>query len=680
MFSRISTWRAVPIAALAVFVLPSIANRAAAHTPSTEERQAAERRAAEFPACSRAAGLAASAAVDPTDDRDFDVLHYDLQVDVGEAAISGTVLLRAVPLVDGLSEVVLDLYDTYAITSLTSSSHGVAGQSRADHFVTISLAQPAALADTIEITIDYNGTPPDIGGHVAQPPFTWGSRNGHPVIFTLSVPNRSGTWWPCKEQLEDKATIDIAATVADSLVVASNGVFQGTDPAGPGRLTFRWSHRIPVVPYLVSLAIAPYEIQRDTASIDVGGTPVDVPIEYYVYPADTAKARFDFERVPEAIEVYSGLFGPYPFWSEKYAMAEIPWSGGMEHQTCVSLGDRFVKGNRSDEKIYVHELSHQWFGDWIAVRTLGDIWMNEGFATYCEALWEEHLGGLPAYLEKMQRLDPFPPPGSTDFDGTILDPSPLYGTTPYQKGAWVLHMLRFVVGDEDFFEILRTYADQQGGGNGSTEEFRAVAESISGRSLAVFFEQWLTTPGRPLYAMEWTSTPAAVGYETRVTIQQQQPQWSVYEMPIELELVDERGSEIVRVENTEREETFVFQQPVETTAVFFDPAGWILKPTELYPMTVPSEAVVFRILRPNPMTTDAAITYRLNVAGRVTLTIFDVFGRRVRTLVDDTQSARDHTVSWDGSGEHGEPVGKGVYFLELVSGKTREQRSVTKVD
>jgi aminopeptidase N len=650
-----------------------------AHTPETISLPEPE-----HASCRRAEILARTRTLDPSDDRDLDVLHYDLSIDVGESDISGTLTLRALPLVAGLSTVVLDLYDTYTIDALASSSHGVASSTRAEHFLTIQLANAAALGDTIDVAVTYRGTPPVVSGFIAQRPFTWGTHGqgteSAPVIFTLSVPNRSGTWWPCKEQLEDKATIDIAATVDAALVVASNGVFQGSEPAGPGRTRFRWSHRIPIVPYLVCLAISNYVVQSASATIDVNGTPEAVPIEYYVYPEHAALAAVDFTRVPEAIEFYSSLFGPYPFWSEKFAMAEIPWSGGMEHQTCVSLGDRFVRGTQVDEKIYVHELSHQWFGDWVAVRDLRDIWINEGFATYCEALWEEHLGGSEAYFEKMRRLDPFPPPGSTDFAGTIWDPSPLYGTTPYQKGAWVLHMLRFAIGDEAFFETLRTYLDQQAGGNGSTDEFREVAEAISGRSLATFFDQWLMVEGRPLYAMEWESNPSGLGYETRVTVQQQQSQRSVYEMPIHLGLVSEGGTTFEVVENTERLQTFVFEVTEPTTAILFDPENRLLKPTSLYPLVQPSEIVAFRRVLPNPMAADAAITYRLNVGGRVRLTIFDVAGRIVRRLVDSSLPAQDHTIVWDGRRDNGEAAAQGTYFLELRSGGTRESRVVTKVE
>lgn len=362
----------------------------------------------------------AQRATDPAafDDRGYDVQHYDLAVDIEGGVITGAVTITANALEDGLTDVTLDLYDAYAVSNVASASHGVASVSAKATSVTITLAAPVAKNDAFDVSLDYAGTPPDVGGPVAQSPVTFdthgdaGAGTEAPVIFTLSVPNRSGTWWPCKEQLEDKATIDLAVTVADTLVVASNGVLQSVTTPAPGRATYHWSHGHPIVPYLVSLAISNYTVLTDEAPILVSGVPDTVAIEYYVYPELVADATVDFERVPESIAFLSDRLGPYPFRDEKYGIALIEWGGGMEHQTCVSVGRSFITGTQTYEWLYVHELSHQWWGDWLTIKDLREIWLNEGFATYAEAMWEEYRFGRDAYLAYMRSLDPFPPPGS----------------------------------------------------------------------------------------------------------------------------------------------------------------------------------------------------------------------------------------------------------------------------
>lgn len=625
----------------------------------------------------------------PTDDRGFDVQHYVLEVIANVNHVDGHCTIELEPTVDGLTEVVLDLWDTYTVDVVSSGTHGVAGTSRGDNFLTVTLDTPADPGETVEVQVFYEGTPPDVGGPVATPPFVWSEHGTDedgtlaPVAFTLSVPNRSGTWWPCKEDLEDKATIDVSVTTpSPELVGVSNGLFLGYTEAG-GLRTYHWTHSYPVVPYLVSLAISNYELITETVTLDVDGGDVFVPLDVYAYPEHADQVATDFARMPDAIRFFSDAFGPYPFRDERLGYAIVDWSGGMEHQTQISLGSRFIKGTGADENIFVHELAHQWFGDHIALRDLRDMWLNEGFATYCEALWFEEADGPEAYFARMRALDPFAPPQGSGFRGTVWDPAPLYGTTPYNMGAWILHMLRWVVGDDAFREILPTYVtEREVDGNTSTEEFVAVCEDVSGMELDGFFDQWLYAEGRPNYAMRWSASPGTGGeYDVVVDVQQQQNgAVPVYVMPLELVVETGAGADTVVVQNDERNQRFTFSVVGEPTSVELDPGFRVLRNRPLASFQIPEAAAVLRTIRPNPMLASTRFEFTVYEDSPVRLRIYDVHGRLVRTLIDDVRDPREHSVVWDGRDDAGHRLGAGAYYAELEADGRTESRRVVKVD
>jgi len=619
------------------------------------------------------------------DDRGYDVRIYTLhltEISIDEGTIAGSVRIDATATIDGLSEFVVDLHNDYDLGEVLSQSHGVANVSHlTDAKVRVLLDQPANLGENIDVTIPYSGTPPTDDQTGFGPAFAFKEHGLEdegtlaPMIYTLSVPDRSEEWWPCKDDLRDKAMIDISVRVPEIYFVASNGVLLGVDDEGDGTVTYNWreSHLIPT--YLVSLAISNYDVFADTGRIAVDADSVDVPLPYYVYPEDRADAEYSFERVPEMVRHQSDTFGPYPFWDEKYGQAQIQWGGGaMEHQTCTSLSMSMidsVNSTRPSEWIYVHELAHQWWGDWVSLADWRDVWLNEGFATYAEALWFEHLGGMDDYHAYVaNEFDIFPPTAGRYVEfflsGTVYDPSPLFGWTPYRKGALILHMLRHIVGDDDFFEIIRTYGERHGEPDGEvveTADFVAVAEEISGRSLDAFFTQWVYHPGRPHYRYEWGTTRAGGGYDVTLWISQLQTQYPVFEMPIDV-LVETTGGDVLfTVSNNRREERFTLHVDDEPTAVVLDPENWVLK--AVFPRRGISTLATLRAPAPNPAQGSSRITYVLGRESDVLLRLYDGQGRIVRTLVDAQKQAMEHAVVWDGRNDSGYRVASGIYFVKL---------------
>ena len=272
------------------------------------------------------------------------------------------------------------------------------------------------------------------------------------------------------------------------------------------------------------------------------------------------------------IATYAGLFGEYPFVAEKYGHAQSLYGGGMEHQTCSSLPI-------FNETIEAHELAHQWWGDLVTCRDFHHIWLNEGFATYCEALWAEAIGGAAAYHEELSFNRWFGPRTiyvpDVSIESRIWDP-----WLSYNKGSWVLHMLRHVLGDTAFFAALRHFYVQYAYSTATTEDFRDVCEAVSGRDLDAFFQQWIYGEYYPRYRFDWTSAPVGGGHDVALTLRQIQS-WQLFRMPIDVTVTTAGGERTFVVEDSLASQGFTLHVDAAPTAVAVDPDGWILKALEL---------------------------------------------------------------------------------------------------
>jgi len=591
------------------------------------------------------------------DQSNFGVQHYHIALAIDASA--GTIAGRVTAVVEATTAagtLVFDLVDGLVVDSVLVGGAPQAFTHQND-LVTITLSTPLSQAEQADVTIVYSGapdTPNDVIGNVAAFNFET-TRAGNPVIYSFSAPTFARAWWPCKDVLDDKATAHLVVTVSDTLIVASNGVLQQTIDNGDGTQEVTWAVSNPVATYLVSLAISNYDVFTHYYRY----APTDsMPVVYYVYPEDRADAEIDFAPTVPMIQFYSGLFGQYPFVDEKYAMAEFGWSGGMENQTCTSYGARFLTGDNRYDRIIAHELAHQWWGDMITCGDWRDIWLNEGFATYCEALWFESTRGRQYYMDYMDGLRwPFGP-----FPGTIYDPDYVYNTTVYDKGAWVLHMLRWVMGDQDFFDAMRAYAADVrfAYGNAVTRQFQEVCEGYYGSSLDWFFDQWVYSEGEPAYTYYWKKSGSGAGQQVDVRISQTQD-GLVYRMPIEIVLEMPTGDMRVTRWNEVRNQTYSFETMEPVTGVSIDPDGWILgDKTQGKRGDLPALAVT-----PNPFNQDTEISFQTSTSGWVSLVVYDVTGARVKVLQDGPLPPAFHIILWDGRNDTGAPVAKGVYYLDL---------------
>ncbi len=488
----------------------------------------------------------------------YDVHHYRLELDLDPTAewLTGTVLTGARVLSPSLDTVELHL-DTDLTVSAVRVGNTPCLFTHQGGILTVTLDRAYTQDEDLAVSVDYAGDPGGLS-------FFWSRADGQPMIWTLSEPYGARSWWPCKDLNTDKAdSLDVVVTVPAELTVASQGLLRSLTDNGDTR-TFHWHSDYPIATYLVSLAIHPYVQWSDWYTPLDGGDPM--PVQFFNYPSHLPDYIPSYSLTVPMLGTFALAFGEYPFLDEKYGHADCQIGGGMEHQTLTSIGFDF-------EDLISHELAHQWWGDMVTCADFGHIWLNEGFATWSEAYWAEQQYGRDAYLEYMDVASYFGP-------GTIFVEDPLTqpifdGGLSYDKGSWVVHMLRGVLGDEDFFAGLALYRANHLYGSATTEDLQAALESVSGRDLEAFFQQWIYGEYFPVYALDWAPGPG-MG-EITITINQVQDNGPIFTMPVPLHIVTEHGPVDVTVENNQASQAFVVEVPGPVLGVALDPDHWILR-------------------------------------------------------------------------------------------------------
>jgi aminopeptidase N len=594
---------------------------------------------------------------------EFDVLHYDLHVelDFDTARIAGTVGVTARSLTPSLGTLTLDVWDGLTVTAVSNES-GPLPYAQVGHSLLVTLDRAYAVDESCRAVIDYQGTPVEagFGSFVFD---THGSAAAAPVASTVSEPFYARTWWPCKDVPGDKATATIEIVAPDTLVAGSQGTLAAEEDLGDGRRLWRWEEQYPVATYLVSLVVSNYQTFGETYVPAEGDS---FPLLHFAYPEHLSAAQTDFSVAPGMLDVLIPLFGPYPFSAEKYGMAEFPQFVGMEHQTLTSLASALVTGAHAYDEILVHELAHQWFGDLVTPADWSEIWLNEGFARYSEALWTEATSGEAAYRAYMDGLD------AGTFLGTIQDPADLFGNTVYNKGAWVVHMLRYVLGDGIFFPSLRRYLTENAYGNAATTDLEAACEEESGEDLGWFFGPWLYTRYRPSYSYWWTSVEEAGSWQLLLHVDQVQEGTGLFPMPLELRATTAAGDTLLTFWNDAWSADYAWTLPQEVTATALDPDDRVLKwveevapPADFASVSAAGPAAAVLSLAPpfpNPTHGPARITLRLPAAGNVDVGVYDARGRRVGGVVEGWLEKGTHVLDWNAD------LPAGVYFVRASGG------------
>ncbi len=519
--------------------------------------------------------------------QEYDMRYYHIELDIDHIArvIYGRVGLYGTVQVASLDTIKINLLNSLTVDSIYNET-GNLPYTHVDDHITVYLDQAASMGEPFNFTVVYHGTPSSSDGFLG---FSFSSHNGLPLITTLSEPMGARSWWPCNDIPRDKVdSVDMIATVDTSLVVSSNGLVQSDTNNGDGTHTVHWKSRYPIAPYLISLAIHPYAVWFDYYHY---GPNDSMPIEFFVYPDQDQYSRPYFDSVvARMIQILAVKYGQYPFIDEKYGCTHFDWGGAMEHQTNTSTTSSSFGYSQA---VVVHELSHQWWGDMVTCSDWHHIWMNEGFATYSEALYFEALYGTAYYHNYMNNFE-YTAGGSVYIQDTTSIWS-IFSALPYDKGGWVLHMLRHVVGDSLFFQSFANYREQYKWSHASTEDFQAVVEATTGRDLDWFFQEWIYGQYRPTYRFSYLTEPdPGGGWRTYLHIRQAQmtdPQ--VFTMPIDIELTTAGGSETQVVFDDSRDQDFILHTDQEPTTLLLDPDRWISRSSsyENYTLHIVSDSL-----------------------------------------------------------------------------------------
>ncbi|MFK8045996.1 MAG: M1 family aminopeptidase [Crocinitomicaceae bacterium] len=445
----------------------------------------------------------------------YDVHFYklDLNVERTTTDISGEVEIHATVLASSLNLFLFELHEDLTINSIfvnginsTFIRNGSAVE------VPVNFAQN----DNVEVAVNYGGLPPN----QATNPLAGGGINngfsnswGNQVTWTLSEPFSAYEWWPCKQSLTDKADSVYVYLTTDSINKAgSNGVLKQVIDLGNGKHRYEWESLYPINYYLISLSVAKYVDYSVYAN--PAGAINPVLIQNYIYdnPATLPNFQNEIDNTVDFLEHFSTLFGLYPFYEEKYGHCMAPFGGGMEHQTMTTQG-------WFEDGLTAHELGHQWFGDNVTCATWADIWLNEGFASYTEYLMEEQFnpGDEDAFMQNVHNNVMSQPGGSVWVEDSLNTGRIFNGRLTYDKGNAIVHTLRFLVNnDAVFFDILKAYQTQYGGGTARVEDFKIIAENLSGLDLTNYFNEWYYGEGFPTYSIKYVGT----GSETIVQVSQ----------------------------------------------------------------------------------------------------------------------------------------------------------------
>lgn len=497
-----------------------------------------------------------------------DVIHYHLQLSVTPAAgwLRGTNTITVDSLTEGLSTFRLRLHQQLDLGNV--SVDGVrASTSRLDAATfEVSLPNPIEAGETFVVRVEYSGYPPHDGSAVM-----FRNRAGAWEASTLSQPWYAYLWWPVKDDARDKATAEIDLTVPSDLRGVSNGRLEDVVNAGSDVRSYRWRTDYPTAPYLYFFAATAFNSFTDTFIYD----DVSMPLEFYIYPEqDSAAHRHEWLLVKDMLASFSDRFGLYPFTAEKYGIYQFPYNGGMEHQTSAGQGGFW-------ESLTAHELAHQWWGDLVTCATWNDIWLNEGFATYAEALWEEAKAGQYVHQAALTAAMAARKPLNAQGSVYVPDPSSVARIfshdLSYLKGAWVLHMLRGTLGDEEFFATLAAYRHTYAFQAVTTMDFRGIAEAVAGVPLGWFFDQWVYGYGVPRYTYGHQQFEVNGKHYLAVAVGQEQGAGlPPFRMPLRFRVVGGGSDETVTLWNWAVQQHYLLPVPGPVDRVEFDPDLWVL--------------------------------------------------------------------------------------------------------
>ena len=494
----------------------------------------------------------------------IDILQYKFGIRLNDSndTIDGTAIVKLV-VKESLSSFHLDLVSQNAngkgmkvknVVSVGKSANAFIFKQDNDKLI-IDLKQAVKTGDTLEALINYSGIPAD-GLIISK------NKYGHRTFFSDNWPNRGHNWIPCVDDPGDKASVEFIVTAPSHYQVVSNGVqIEETSLADDKKLT-HWKEELPIPTKVMVIGVADF-------AVNLAGT-VDncIPVSSWVFPENKNEGFYDYAQATGILNWMINYIGPYPYKKLANIQSKTIF-GGMENASAIFYFENSVTGKQQQESLLGHEIAHQWFGNTATEKSFAHIWLSEGFATYMTHLYMESRYGTDSLNKRMQIDRNEVILFVKNFSKPVVDNNKNYmqllNENSYQKGSWVLHMLRRELGDTVFRKAIRTYYATYAGKNADTKDLQKIFEQVSGKNLAIFFDQWLYKPENPKLKITWNYAEK----EKLVLLTVEQLQKDVFVLPLDIGI--DGLSRAERLTVNKKTETFRIAVKKKPASVIADP-------------------------------------------------------------------------------------------------------------
>lgn len=507
--------------------------------------------------------------------RAYDVVHYRIEVSFDEAkkSVIGKTSVTLTPLLSRLSDVIFDAED------MTFSSVRIGKEKQQfetkEKTLNIHLKKEATFGDTITVSMEYIAVPKK-GLYFVQPDSGYPDKPNQ--IWSQGEDMDNHHWFPCYDFPNDKATSEVIATVKNNYTVLSNGKLLSTKENKKAKTnTFHWAISKPHSSYLIMVAVGEYAILKDQAD--------GIPLEYYVYKNQVGDAKACLSHTPKIMEFFNKRIG-YKYPWEKYAQITIRdfMFGGMENTTATTMMDRILvfdarsRVDQSAASLIAHELAHQWWGDVVTCKDWRHLWLNESFASYFDPLYTEYAEGEDEFTNTMYAAQQSGINSDKSVGRKPIVSAGSLTTNIYPRGASVLNMLRFVLGNEAFFRALNFYITKNQFTPVDTDDLKKAIEEATGQNLFWFFDQWIYKAGYPIFTVsyKYNDTTKALALHIQQT-QQQDSLTGIFRTPVDIEITTSQGASVQRINIVNGDSTYIFSVNEKPLNVWFDKGNKILK-------------------------------------------------------------------------------------------------------
>lgn len=496
----------------------------------------------------------------------IDVLHYKFEIELNDNndSIDGKALIQFI-IISAASSFSFDLATInkdkkgMMVTGVFfgTSTLPSTGIKQVNEKLTITTGSAFKKNDTASVLITYKGIPSD-GLIISK------NKYGHRTFFSDNWPNRAHNWIPCIDDPGDKATVEFIVTAPSHYQVISNGIkMEETNLPGNKKLT-HWKEAVPLPTKVMAIGVADF-------AVNYAGDINCIPVSSWVFPENKKEGFFDYAPAKEILTFFDDYIGPYPYHKLANVQSKTTF-GGMENASAIFYFENSVTGEQQQDALIAHEIIHQWFGNMATEKNFAHLWLSEGFATYLTHIFIESKYGTDSLNKRMQNERE----EVIDFVKTSHKPvvdsaSPymqLLNANSYQKGSWVLHMLRRELGDSVFKKSIRKYYATYAGKNAETKDLQKIFESVSGKNLEKFFDQWLYSTVNPHLKVIWKYL--AAGKKIQLDIEQLQTE-TVFTMPLEIEISIDGKKIIMQLNIETKTQRFTWAAPKKPSKISLDP-------------------------------------------------------------------------------------------------------------